>query len=183
MKKVIYNDNNLTDDEIERSAKKVRGVVLNNKGQILVAKYAGMYILIGGSIDEGEDEITALRREIKEESGIVDLYFEDEQPFLEIESYDKNYYDRKFKRPINRKTNTKFYFVSTDKEIDLSKSELTEHEKSQDFKASFINPSVIEYMVSQNNTENEKNGFFTRELLTVLREFTKYRTEKNEIQK
>ena len=36
---------------------------------------------------------------------------------IDVETYDKNYYDRKEKRDINRITNTKFYIVYTNEDI------------------------------------------------------------------
>jgi len=50
------------------------GVVLNRKGQILVVNQRGRsWSLPKGHIEEGEDVLTAARREIHEESGIQDL--------------------------------------------------------------------------------------------------------------
>lgn len=50
------------------------GVVLNSKGEILVVNQRGnSWSLPKGHIDEGEDELTAAKREIAEESGIKSL--------------------------------------------------------------------------------------------------------------
>ena len=48
-----------------------RAVVVNRRGEIAVM-YAGkfnLYSLVGGGIEEGEDALTALRREVYEETG------------------------------------------------------------------------------------------------------------------
>ena len=52
------------------------GVVLNQKGQILVVNQNGnSWSLPKGHLDSGEDALSAARREIHEESGISDLVF------------------------------------------------------------------------------------------------------------
>lgn len=184
MKKIINNSENLTEDKIDRTVNKVRAVILNKKGHILAAKYAGMFMLIGGSIEEGEDEVVALKREITEETGIEDITVDTEGPFLEINDIRTNYYDWKAGRPINRQTNTKFYFVTTnEEEINLEKTHRTDHEKKMNFTPFFVNPSVLEQMAIETPSDNPKNEVFKKELLTVLREFAQYRKEKEDIQK
>ena len=50
------------------------GVVINKKGEVLVVSQHGMsWSLPKGHLDEGEDALTAAKREIFEESGIGDL--------------------------------------------------------------------------------------------------------------
>lgn len=52
------------------------GIVLNAKGQVLVVNQNGnSWSLPKGHIDEGEDALTAAKREIYEESGISQLTF------------------------------------------------------------------------------------------------------------
>ena len=52
------------------------GVVLNTKGEVLiVSQYGNSWSLPKGHIDAGEDELSAAKREIYEESGIKDLKF------------------------------------------------------------------------------------------------------------
>lgn len=50
------------------------GVIKNNKGQILVVSQHGTsWSLPKGHIEQGEDRLSASKREIEEESGITDL--------------------------------------------------------------------------------------------------------------
>lgn len=50
------------------------GVVVNSEGQVLVVSQQGMsWSLPKGHIDPGENEISAARREIHEESGLTQL--------------------------------------------------------------------------------------------------------------
>lgn len=183
MKVVKFNESNLQTEEIDKTVSKVRGIIINNDGKALVVKYAGIYMLPGGSIEEGEDSKIALKRELEEESGI-EIDTNDATPFLEIESYDKDYYDRKAQRKINRLTQTIFYKLKTDKDIDESKKRLTQSEKERDFKIEYMNLSVIRYLVETNNTNNPKRKQFDREILTALNEFARLNErEKEELEK
>lgn len=175
MKTIKFNYNK--DIVYDRTVNKVRAIVLNKEGKALIEKYAGLYMLPGGSIDDGETELMALKREIQEEAGI-EINLETTEKFLQINSFDENYYDRKEKKEINRITNTSFYFVETDKEIDFDKRQLTQSEKENGHTIKFENLSRIPYLVQTNETNNKKREQFDREILTVLKEFTKYRDEK-----
>ena len=108
---------------------------------------------------------------IKEESGI-DIEKEKINPFLEIHSYDKNYYDRN-SGVINRLTKTVFYTVETTKDIDESKKDLTESEKNKKHTISFVDLDSIESLVENNQTTNPKRKQFDREILTAIFEYKK----------
>ncbi len=59
-----------------KETKSAGGVVVNRKGEILVASQHGTsWSLPKGHIEEGEDALGAAKREIYEESGIVRLKF------------------------------------------------------------------------------------------------------------
>ncbi|RMF88996.1 MAG: NUDIX domain-containing protein [Methanobacteriota archaeon] len=61
------------------------GVVLNRRGEVLVVNQNGRsWSLPKGHIDEGEDALTAARREIYEESGLRDLH-----PLGELGTYER----------------------------------------------------------------------------------------------
>lgn len=168
MNKIVYDYEK--DVVYEKQINKVRAIVINKTGRCLVVNYAGLYMLPGGKIDEGETEIEALKREIQEESGI-EIEIDDEEPYLELETYDKNYYDRKEKREINRITNTKFYIVYTNQNINEKNKKLTESEKEKGHTVEFLNLSIIPYLVETNESNNSKRKNFDREILVALKEF------------
>lgn len=65
----------MTDTTVQtRHTQAAGGVVLNQQGQVLVVNQKGnSWSLPKGHIDPGEDELTAAKREITEESGITEL--------------------------------------------------------------------------------------------------------------
>ena len=179
MKIIKFNKENVSDKEVEDLVVKSRGIILNEQGKALIVKYAGLYMFPGGRIEEKDlNERDALNRELQEESGISKIKFED-KPFLKIESYDRNYYTRRFGRNVTRLTETYFYFGKTDEQVNMDKQCLTENEKKEKFLISFENLSVIHYLASTNKAQNKKIVNFNRELFTAMEEFTKYR-EKDE---
>ncbi|MCC7500809.1 NUDIX domain-containing protein [Candidatus Nomurabacteria bacterium] len=59
-----------------RKTNSAGGVVLNKQGEVLVVSQGGRsWSLPKGHIDEGEDALTAAKREIYEESGISNLEY------------------------------------------------------------------------------------------------------------
>lgn len=171
MKQIEFNEDKLMMSDIDKVTNKVRGIVLNtDNNQILLVNYAGLFMLPGGKVDEGETDYEALKREIIEESGIeID---EEVYPFLQINSYDKNYYARK-SGVINRLTRTLFYIIETTKEIDDSKKVLTESEKKKKHTISYVDLNSVENLVKINETNNSKRKQFDREILTVINEYKK----------
>lgn len=176
MRVIKFNRDNVTEEEIEKIVKKSRGIILNEQGKALIVKYAGLYMFPGGRIEQ-ESKKEALSRELSEEAGITQIEFEDE-PFLKLESYDRNYYTRKLGRKITRLTETYFYVGRTKEKINLERQRLSEWEKQEDFSISFQNLSVIKYLAETNQTDNKKVENFNRELLTAMKEFTNYQIEK-----
>lgn len=174
MKQIEFNENNLGPEDITKTVKKVRAFVVNEeKNQVLLVYYAGLYMLPGGSIDKSEDVLTALSREILEESGI-EIDATEAVPFLKIESYDKNYFDRK-NGLINRLTETFFFEVKTTQDIDESKKKLTASEKEQKHSIFLVDLNEMQALVESNQTDNPKRKQFDREILVALNEYLEYK--------
>lgn len=90
MKEIIINDHNLTDDDIENKVIRVKGLIINSRGKILLAHNNNTFQFPGGHLDDNENMDDCITREIKEETGIH--VFVKEGPFLCIKTYDNNYF-------------------------------------------------------------------------------------------
>lgn len=90
MKKIVINDHHLRDEDMESSVVRVKGLILNSKGKILLAHNNNTYQFPGGHLEEGESMDECIFREIKEETGI-DVKIT-EPPFLCIQTYDNDYF-------------------------------------------------------------------------------------------
>lgn len=65
MKKIILNDKNLVPDSSWLNFRKVRAIIENKEGKIVISKEGGVYIFPGGKCDGDEKEEVAIKREIK----------------------------------------------------------------------------------------------------------------------
>ena len=172
MKIVDFNENALRYDEISKVVRKVRAFVINSQlDKVLLVYYAGLYMLPGGSIDNEETELEALKRELLEEAGI-EIDDNKAMPFLLINSYDKDYVDRKC-GIINRLTKTYFYKVVTNQNIDNSKKKLSESELKANQTIEYIDLNNIKELIEMNESNNKKRKQFDREILTALYVFSK----------
>lgn len=179
MKTIQYNENNLEECKVDRTVRKVRGLIFNKKGEVLLCNYAGVYLLPGGSIEEGETITQAFLREAKEETGI-DIDYTKVVPFLQIKSFNGNYYDRKYKKEINRLTETTIFEAKTDLDIALTDRELTESEKENGFNAKYVKIQNIPTLLQENKTNNPKVSVFNKELITVLDEYSKWKEKQKQ---
>ena len=71
MEKIITNDYNLKDEEMTELVVRVKILLINSNNEILLGYSHNEYQCPGGHVEEGEDLIYALKREIHEEVGIV----------------------------------------------------------------------------------------------------------------
>ena len=141
---------------------------MNSKNEILVASSYGGIQLVGGHVEDEEDILNALKREIKEEAGIEVSSNEISKPFFEIKHYMKNYYNSS-KNVIAKML---YYIVKTDKEPDINLMKRTEREEECDFNIRFVSCDSFEKMVKECSINNEKeiNRVIAAEMLTAFDE-------------
>ena len=80
----------LLDSDIEKEVVRVKGLIINSHGKILLAHNNNTFQFPGGHLDEGEDMNECITREIVEETGIHVIL--KEEPFLCIKTYDNDYF-------------------------------------------------------------------------------------------
>ena len=135
----------------------------------------------GGKIDKGETKEKALQRDISEETGIQIPISKIGEPFLEIKAYNPNYPDTTVKREINKLTETIFYEIHTNQEIDETKQKLSEKEITNGLKLEVLNLSILQYLVETNGVNDYKGKIYAREILIAIREFAKYKQQEQYI--
>lgn len=70
MQEIIYNNDNLKDNELDETVTRVKAVIINDKDEILLGKCHNTYQFPGGHLHPEEDLTIGLIREVKEETGI-----------------------------------------------------------------------------------------------------------------
>ena len=125
----IYNESNLKNNEIDVIVTRVKIYLINSNNEIMVASSNGGIQLPGGHVEEGESDIQACVREIKEETGIEIEKEIVPEPFFEIKHYSRNYKGQN----INRIARIIYFVIKTNKTYDKQKTNLTENEKTNNF--------------------------------------------------
>lgn len=172
METFVFNDDNLSKSDINRSTIKARALIVNDKKEILLTKSSDMYILPGGKLESSEDIIECLKREIKEETGIT-LTNEVIEPLIYIKQLIKDYPTKDNKGLNNRLFETYYYVIHCNQLLNLNKLTLTKSEKENDFKIDNIDINKAINIVGDNISSNVRNKYYQRELLLVLNKYNK----------
>ena len=129
-----------------------------------------IYIYFQGKVERGEDICECARREVKEETGI-ELDLENEEPFLLVQQFIKDYPQRVSDEVFsNRLNETYYYLIHTDEVINNEKMDLMENELKNNFHTDLIGLDEISELLDNNNTINPRNKYFSREIYSVVKE-------------
>jgi 8-oxo-dGTP pyrophosphatase MutT (NUDIX family) len=172
MEIIIFNDDNLLVSQIDETVVKARAFIIDDNNEVLLSKYAGIYLLPGGKVEEQETPSIALLRELREEIGII-LNELKQEPFLVVKQYNKDYPKRDNITLINRLSETYYFLIKSNQKPNVAKIELLEEEKEGGFETISININDIESLISKNLTSNPRDKYFARELSEVVKTYKK----------
>ena len=162
---LVINDDNLRDCEVEEFSRKVRAILVDEDNKILIANYYNLILLPGGKVEDNESIYTAIRRELKEETGKD--YSEEELELFEILNYyQKNYLTRN--EVIRNRLVQIYYFIGKYKGVKQERQKLTESEQKANFRLELVPLYNIEKIIKNNKNDNPRNIYFQKELLTIL---------------
>ena len=165
MKEIIINDHHLSDDDIDKKVIRVKGLILNSKGKILLAYNNNTYQFPGGHKDDNESMNECILREIKEETGIG-LTIE-EEPFLCIETYDADYFGTG-KKVLN---SIYYYRFFTDETPNFQETQYDELELATDFKLFYISFNRLETFLKEKLGDGDMDPNIAREMILVVNEY------------
>lgn len=169
MKTIINNVNNLKEEEITDSVRKVKLLLINSKNEIMLGYSHHEYQFPGGTCEKHEQLIETVNREIEEETGIV-LNLKTLEPFLCASGYYKDW-------PAigrNKKIDIYYFEIKTDLLPNLNNLNLTEHEKEGNFELRYIDLDSVEREILENvNTYGDPHGIATE----MLNAFSIYRKQ------
>lgn len=169
MKKIILNEKNLVPDSSWLNFRKVRAIVLNDKNEFLVTKEGGVYIFPGGKCEKDEPEDVAVKRELKEETGI-ELENETLEKVLEIEAYYDDFWDHRSMSFKPRYMLTTYFLIKTNKKIDISNLNLTVEERKQGFDIFSCRENILYKILTEDHSNILNGKFFDEENKIVLDE-------------
>lgn len=133
MKEIIYNNDNLNENEINNYVNRAKMIVENSNEELLLAIANKNYFLIGGHVEKDESFDECIVREIKEESG-VNISLEKRLPYLSIIYYCKDYPQK----GLNSKYTNNYYAIKYDLIPDLNNTSLEQGEIDDGFKLEYI---------------------------------------------
>ena len=167
MKRIFINNDNLNKSDLDYEVIRVKGVIINEKDEILIAHNNDTFQFIGGHLQENEDMEEALLREILEETGI--LMDDITGPFMLIEAYYKNY----FNTTKNVHSKIYYYKLFTDKMPDLSKTNYDILERQTDFELFYVPVKNIKEFLDEGMRTNKIDKNIYDEMLLVIDEYNR----------
>jgi len=165
--KLVNNPNNL--DDITEVKDKVRAIIVDNNNDVLITRYADIYMLPGGKIKSNEQNYNALIRELKEELGIDFKSFKIDN-FITYENYIKNY-SKVDNRIVNRLNRTIYYIIKVDdlRKLNISSNNLSLKEKSNEFIIDYFNIFDANNKILNYKSNNIRNEWFQKEITDVIK--------------
>lgn len=167
MNEVIYNNNNLKEEEINKIVKRAKMLIGNSNDEILIAFCHNNYYLVGGHVEDNETFDECLIREIKEETGI-DIPIEKREPFFVITYMNKDYPSI----GINTKSIANYYYIKCDIKPDLTKINLTDDEKDGNLELRYIHKDKILEELKQSLKNCTREGV-VKDTINVVEEYIK----------
>lgn len=163
MKEIVTNKYNLTEEDMTEVVKRVKILLVNSNDEILLGYSHHNYQFPGGHVEENEELIDTVNREILEETG-MDLKLTDLEPFARNLGYYKDWPEE----GKNRKIEIYYYEVKTDEKPNLDNTSYTESEKDGGFELRYIPLSNVEEELKKNAEEYGDKKGIAREMLELF---------------
>lgn len=167
MKQILINEDNLKEEELEGTVIRVKAMLINSHGEILLAHNNGTYQLPGGHKEDDEDMEVTLIREVKEETGIdVELEI---GPFMQIVTYDSDYFG------TGKKMCSKIYYyiIKTDEVPNYQETNYDELEMQTEFNLLYTDMSGLSSFLDEAVDEGSLDSNICREMKLVVEEYNR----------
>ena len=164
MKEIVTNVNNLREEEMTDFTTKVKLLLVNSKGELLLGYSHHEYQFPGGTQEEGESLYDTVKRELEEETGIIldEIII---NPFVKSSGYYKDW-------PSvgrNKKVLIYYYEIKTDEKPNFDKITLTEKEKEGNFNLRYIALDNVEMELRNNVKEYGDPHGIANEMINLLK--------------
>lgn len=171
MKEIIYNYDNIDFNDVNRIVRRAKVILINDDDCVLMCHSNSNYFLVGGHVEEDEDDILCLQREILEEVG-VDIKFDGVVPFLTIKYINKDYPSV----VVNTLSIANYYIFRSNLVPCYDKICLTKEEVDGDFKLEYVKlDKVISVLMDAIATASRKNVIYdTIDAITTYMRINNY---------
>lgn len=164
MKKIVINKNNLEQKDINEFVYRPRAIIINSNNEILLGFCNNTYQFPGGFLEDNETLIEGLKREILEETGILLNDNEIIKQICTIEYLNKDYP----RKDNNRLTKFSYYYVVTDKKVNLNNTNYDEWEKKNNFKLKYVSSENFEKVLNETINDNPMNKMIYKDMMMVF---------------
>ena len=164
MEKIITNDYNLKEEDMTELVVRVKVLLINSNNEILLGYSHNEYQCPGGHVEDGESLISAINREVKEETGI-ELNISKVEPFACSIGYYKDW-------PSvgkNRKIEIYYYEIKIDEKPNLDNTKYTDSEMEGNFELRYIPIDDVENEFIKNAEIYEDKHGIAKEMLKVFK--------------
>lgn len=165
MKRIIINEDNIEEKDVESTVVRVKALMINEKKELLVVHNNYTYQFPGGHWKSYESLEESLTREIKEETGINCII--DFGPFMVIEEYYKNYLNTGQKR-CNK---IYYYAVHSNDNPKVQEMSLSRLERKTDFNLFYIPLKDMEQFIKESINNKSIETVIGKEMLEVMKEY------------
>ena len=170
---MLVNNDFLKKEELNSFAHKVRGIVFNNEEKLYITDMNSSFNLPGGRVENAEELIDSLVRELKEELGIK-VCQKDIEYIGQFIFWHKGFPGEKC--VVNRENKVDLFLVKTPQEVDINNVKLTNYEKHYNFKLLLNNLEEIDDLIKY-KADNLYKKFTDVELKTLVNAYLEYRKE------
>ena len=166
-KSIVYNDDKLKIEEVNRVVKRAKIVIENSNGEILLCFSNGHYFLLGGHKDSNETDVECLKREILEETG-TSMELNNLKLLMRIKYFNRDYPDK----GVNTYSIATYYYIKYDLEINKEQQNLTKEEIDGGFELRYIDKfKVIEELNNSLTSATRKR--VVMDTIKVIEEYLK----------
>ena len=155
MIEIIKNDIN---KDYENVVTRVKAIIINSKEEILLGYSYYEYQFPGGHVEEGENLNFALKRELKEETGL-DYDTTNLEPFAVL---------KKYVQESKTIINIYYYKIFDDRIPNLRNTNYTDEEIDGNYKLRYIPLSIVKDVLKDNKVINGDLQGITDEMLDIL---------------
>ncbi len=145
MIEIINNKSNITDVDVTETVIRVKALIINSVGSILLGHSHCEYQFPGGHVESHEDLLLALKRELKEETGL----WYDESNFKMIGKL-VSYYKDLPSIGKNRKIIIYYYEVRDDRIPNLSETNYTLEELDGKYTLRYVPMAIVKEVIKDN---------------------------------
>ena len=163
MIEILKNKDNIKESEVTETIVRVKALIINSNNSILLGHSHCEYQFPGGHVLGDESLLTALKRELKEETGL-DYNVMELEPFVHLTAYFKDYP----KVGENTKHVIYYYVIYDDRIPNIKETHYTDEELDGNYVLRYIPLDVVCDVIIENANINGDVAGIVPEMIEVF---------------